>query len=267
MRRRQFIFFSIAFVFFLPLFYYLFVLPRSDIQSLAAAYLIVENEGMIKVTRERPQRWFSLDSKTKHDLPIVRTIIISEDWAFYQHSGVDVRQIYHSVTDAFHGESLRGASTISQQVVKNIFFNARRSYIRKFHELFYTLYMEAHLTKKQILTLYLNLIELGPGVYGIVEASQYYFTKSPEELTYREAAFLTMLLPSPIKYGQSFRDKKLTDFAQKSIDRLLNKLVVAKYIQQEDLAALKSRLFSWEQGSPAFDLYEEEIEDMDESSN
>lgn len=226
------------------LIYYIVYIPRDDIQSLTSSYLVIDREGVKDITSKRPVGWYS----PQKDLSkVVKTIIISEDWAFFSHFGVDVRQIYESILDTIQGDRLRGASTISQQVVKNIFFNSQRSIIRKVHELFFTLYLENYVPKRKILELYLNLIELGPGVYGLGQASEYYFSKEPDELTWRESAFIAMLLPSPIKYGQSFRDKKLTDFAQKSISRIFSKLVLAKYIKEEEVDALNARYFHWEE--------------------
>jgi len=109
--------------------------------------------------------------------------------------------------------------------------------------------MERNLSKEKILETYLNIAEFGPGIYGIKAASEYYFKKSPKSLTPREGAFLAMLLPSPEKYGQSFRERELTEFAEKSVENILEKMVQAKFLKEEQLESSKKEVFSWERGN------------------
>ena len=90
------------------------------------------------------------------------------------------------------------------------------------------------------------MAEWGEGVYGIGAASHHYFSKSPSQLTPREAAFLAMLLPSPKKYSQSFRSKKLTPFANRMVRSILKKMAKARYITEEDHAVALSTPISWE---------------------
>ncbi len=173
-------------------------------------------------------------------------IILSEDWGFYHHSGIDVEQIKVALNDMIHERKFRGASTISQQTVKNLYLSSERSVWRKIHEIILTYRMEKNLTKERILEIYLNCIEFGPGVYGIREASSHYFAKLPSSLNPKEAAFLAMLLPSPKRYYVSFKRRKITRFASARIRAILLKMRMAKILTPVQFdQAVMSRL-SWE---------------------
>jgi monofunctional biosynthetic peptidoglycan transglycosylase len=175
-------------------------------------------------------------------------ILVSEDWAFYDHKGVDYNQLKIVFDELIvNGTLSRGASTISQQVVKNIFLTNERSLLRKFKEVIITYKLEQNLTKDEILGVYLNLVELGKNIYGIKDASYYYFEKHPSKLDAREGAFLAMLLPSPKKYSISFREGKLTDFAKEVMSSILVKLRQAKKITEEERVLLESESFFWEE--------------------
>ena len=124
-------------------------------------------------------------------------VIAAEDARFYQHHGFDWHQIQIAAEDSYDGGRTRGASTISQQLVKNLFFGTGRSVLRKGAELALVPVAEFFLGKRRILELYLNVVELGPGVYGVGAASRRYFGKSPAELDEAEAARLAASLPRP----------------------------------------------------------------------
>lgn len=230
-----------------PVGYYFFVIPRHAINALKVGYVDVDvKKGKVEysITSKKPKNWVS---HSEVNYVAMHAIVVSEDWLFYEHKGYDIEQIKKALEDKIEkGERLRGASTISQQVVKNLFLSHERSFLRKFNELFFTLYMERNLSKTKILEIYMNIVEFGPELYGIKPASQKYFQKVPKELGPREGAFLAMLLPNPKKYSQSFREKKLTEFARASIDEILEKMVVAGYIKREELDEAKAKLFSWE---------------------
>lgn len=128
-------------------------------------------------------------------------VITSEDAHFIQHYGFDLEQIRNSIERGLkRGKRLRGASTISQQTAKNLFFTPKRSWVRKMPEVCITLCMELLWTKKRILEVYINIIEMGDGIYGIEAASQYYFHKSATRLTSREAALIAACLPNPRRW-------------------------------------------------------------------
>ena len=125
-------------------------------------------------------------------------VIVAEDANFYKHEGVDVKALKNALKYDLEKKRLaRGASTITQQVAKNIFLSREKTISRKIKEVILAVRMEQELTKGRIIELYLNVIELGPMVYGIGHGAHYYFGKPAEALTPRECAFLAAMLPGP----------------------------------------------------------------------
>lgn len=125
-------------------------------------------------------------------------VILAEDDNFYKHEGIDVKAIRQAIKHDLEKKSLaRGASTITQQVAKNIFLSREKTITRKLKEVYLAWRMEQELTKGRILELYLNVVELGPMVYGIGHGSRYYFGKPASALSPRECAFLAAMLPGP----------------------------------------------------------------------
>ncbi len=130
-----------------------------------------------------------------------RAVLASEDDRFYLHFGFDLEEIDNALERARRGRRLRGASTITQQVAKNIFLWEGRSYLRKGYEAYLTLVLEVCLPKDRILDLYLNLAEWGDGVFGAEMAARKHFKKSAKSLTRDEAARLAAVLPSPVRWS------------------------------------------------------------------
>lgn len=130
---------------------------------------------------------------------MVQAVVASEDNRFPDHFGFDFDAIRKAIRHNEHSKRLRGASTISQQTAKNVFLWPRRSYLRKGIEAYFTLLIEVFWTKERIMEVYLNIVEMGDGVYGVQAASQKYFHKPASRLTQSEAAMLAAILPSPIK--------------------------------------------------------------------
>jgi monofunctional biosynthetic peptidoglycan transglycosylase len=124
-------------------------------------------------------------------------VVAAEDQKFASHFGFDVKSIRESVEDFNSGASLRGASTITQQVAKNLYLWPGRSFWRKGMEAHFAVLIEATWSKKRILEIYLNIAEFGPGIYGVGAASEVYFDKLPIDLSDDEAALLAAVLPNP----------------------------------------------------------------------
>ncbi len=134
----------------------------------------------------------------------LEALLISEDAGFYGHPGIDIAEMRAAWADnAERGKVARGGSTITQQLVKNLFLSREKSYGRKMEEAALALLVDAALPKRRILEIYLNVIEWGPGLYGLVPAARHYFGKSPGQLTPKEIAFLVCLIPSPVRYHQA----------------------------------------------------------------
>jgi monofunctional glycosyltransferase len=124
-------------------------------------------------------------------------VIASEDQRFADHHGFDFDSIEDALADRDKGRRLRGASTISQQVAKNLFLWPGRSFVRKGLEAYFTVLIEALWPKRRILEVYLNIAEMGDGIFGVEAASQRYFKKSASRLSSEEAAVLAAVLPNP----------------------------------------------------------------------
>ena len=127
-----------------------------------------------------------------------RAVLVSEDVNFFSHHGFALDEMQSALEDALRDRELpRGASTITQQLAKNLWLSRSRNPLRKAKEAMLTWQLERRLSKRRILELYLNVVEFGPGVYGVGAASQRYFAKLPADLDESEAAQLAAVLPSP----------------------------------------------------------------------
>jgi monofunctional glycosyltransferase len=151
-----------------------------------------KNEPTIKHTS------VSLDEMSDQ-LPLA--VVASEDQLFLQHSGFDMDAIMDAFKRNQKGGNIRGGSTISQQVAKNVFLWHGRSYLRKAVEAYFTVLIELIWGKERIMEVYLNIAEMGDGVFGVEAASQLYFKKSAKDIGRQQAALLAAVLPNPIKYS------------------------------------------------------------------
>lgn len=138
-------------------------------------------------------------------------VIASEDQKFAFHPGFDFEAIDRALKDRERGKRLRGASTISQQVAKNLFLWKGQSFVRKGLEAYLTLLIEQLWPKQRILEVYLNVAEFGPGVYGVGAAAPRYFRRDPARLTRTQAALLAAVLPNP----KRFRVERPSAFVQR----------------------------------------------------
>jgi monofunctional biosynthetic peptidoglycan transglycosylase len=141
--------------------------------------------------------WRDWDGISKH---VAVAAIAAEDQTFPSHHGFDFKQIDKALHDRERGRRVRGASTISQQVAKNLFLWRGQSWFRKGLEAGITVLIEACWSKQRILEVYLNVAEFGRGTYGVQAASERYFRKDAARLSRREAALLAAVLPSPGRY-------------------------------------------------------------------
>jgi monofunctional biosynthetic peptidoglycan transglycosylase len=141
--------------------------------------------------------WVPLDRISPH---LVRGVLAAEDTRFYEHYGFDLEQIRESweINQRRRSGPMRGASTITQQTVKNLYLSPSRNFLRKAREAVLTLWMEAWLPKDRIMELYLNIVELGPGVFGAEAAAREYFGGSAGDLSRDQAALLAATLPAPL---------------------------------------------------------------------
>lgn len=129
-----------------------------------------------------------------------RAAVSAEDQLFLQHMGFDVKAMEKALTNNTNGKKIKGGSTISQQTAKNVFLWPGRSYIRKAFEAYFTLLIEILWSKERILEVYLNVIEMGDGIYGAEAAAQAYYGKSCTKLTKRQAALIAACFPNPLRW-------------------------------------------------------------------
>ena len=171
------------------------------------------------------------------DVPplFVRTLLLAEDASFYGHRGIDLRELPTALlTNWSRGEAARGASTITQQLAKNLFLSRDKQLGRKLQELAITFLLESALGKDRILEIYLNIIEWGPGLRGLRPAAHTYFGREPRELTPAEMAFLVAIIPGPIKYQSSFAHGTPGPGLRSLIEELLAKLRSVDAIGEEE---------------------------------
>ncbi|AJR03069.1 monofunctional biosynthetic peptidoglycan transglycosylase [Siansivirga zeaxanthinifaciens] len=141
--------------------------------------------------------WEPLENISRH---LQLAVVCSEDQNFIKHHGFDMKAIEKAMAYNKKGKRVRGASTISQQTAKNVFLWPHRSWFRKGLEAYFTFLIELIWSKERIMEVYLNSIEMGPGIYGAEAASLYWFKKPAAKLTKQEAAAIAAILPNPLRY-------------------------------------------------------------------
>jgi len=172
------------------------------------------------------QRWTPWQ-RVSPALPIA--LVAAEDQRFPDHHGFDFEAIQRAIAEADDGERLRGASTISQQVAKNLFLWSGRSFVRKGLEAYFTVLIETLWPKRRILEMYLNIAEFGRGIYGVAAASEQFFHTTPDRLDARQSALLAAVLPNP----QRFRVDRPSAYVLRRaawIQRQANQLGGAEYL-------------------------------------
>ncbi len=159
------------------------------------AFTLQEDWDKLEVERySLREYWVDYDSIPDN---IKWAVVASEDQLFWEHSGLDTKAIEKALDEKEKGERVRGASTITQQVAKNLFLNSSKSYVRKGIEAGLALSIEVMWPKERILEVYLNIAEFGPGVYGVGKATNHFFDKDAQYLKADEAARMAAVLPNP----------------------------------------------------------------------
>lgn len=191
-------------------------------------------EARFARNHRRNQHWVRLAQIS----PWLRYAVVnSEDARFWQHHGVDVVETGTAIEQAWEGERVRGASTITQQLAKNLWLGEERSLFRKIREYFLARRLET-LGKERILELYLNVAEWGNGIYGADAASRVWFGKPASDLRPEEAATLAAMLPAPRKRNP----RRPSATFRKRIDEILDLYVVYKELTADEAAQAKGRL-------------------------
>lgn len=170
-----------------------------------------EKEGSDNIVR---RRWVALSSISPH---LQQAVLIAEDDKFWEHNGFDYGAIELAIEKNIERKRFAfGASTLTQQLARNLYLSPSKNPVRKLKEAILTWRLERTLSKKRILELYLNSVEWGDGIFGIEQASRHYYGKSARRLTAREAARLAAVLPNPLKY----RPEGSSRYVQRKAERI-----------------------------------------------
>lgn len=165
--------------------------------------------------------WVRLADISKN---LVMAVTIGEDDKFWNHAGFDLEGMRVAIKRTLEDGVVAGGSTISQQLVKNLYFSPSKNPVRKFNEAMVTWRLERALSKKRIMELYLNCIEWGDGIFGIGAAARHYFGKAPSQLTSHESALLSAALPNPIRWSPT-GDSRTVAYRSKLILRRMNRRI------------------------------------------
>ena len=222
--------------------------PAIDFDELRASFEtrfeMPDGEIIRRVTGPLSERWTSIYEVTPL-LPIA--IVTQEDGGFYRHAGVSLLHLRGSLAKNLEtGHFSRGGSTLTMQLARNLFLNRHKTLSRKFEEVVVAWLLEQSFSKDELMALYLNVVEFGPQIFGIRDASRYYFDKAPAELLPVEVAFLTRLLPGPRRYHKQFLKGVVADYYAVWMRRLLELLWERGHITREayDAAWPKAMVFA-----------------------
>ena len=210
------------------LYLYAYLSPKLELRT-AGQYYIYDKDDLLVYQGSSTSKWVSLEDINYN---LINAVISVEDKNFYEHHGFDYLRIAKAMyLNIKNGKITQGASTISQQYVKNIFLDFSTTWKRKIEEAFLTLELEVHYTKDEILEGYLNTINYGQGNFGIGNASRYYFNKDPIDLTLEEALILAGIPNSPENYNPVAN----YDLAIKRAKVVANSMVQNGYLKEEEL--------------------------------
>lgn len=196
---KSLIFLFITFVVIIVgLYTYAYFSPKLDLKTSGSLY-IYDNKNELLYQGSRSNEWANIDEISDY---LIEAVIAVEDKNFYKHNGFDYMRIAKAMLINIKNKGIvQGASTISQQYIKNLYLDFNQTWSRKIEEAFLTLELEVHYDKDDILAGYLNTINYGQGNMGIVNASSYYFNKKPSELTLEEAIILAGIPKNPSRYN------------------------------------------------------------------
>jgi hypothetical protein len=165
-------------------------------------------------------------------------VLTTEDGAFYKHHGFNRAAIRNAlVADLKAGRFVRGASTITMQLAKNLFLFREKTLSRKLEEIVLADYVEQVFSKRELMELYLNVIEFGPDLYGVQKAALHYFGRKPDELNLAESLFLSSLLPAPLRFSKLADKPKLSDSWMGHIHQLMAIAAKSDLVSSEELSA------------------------------
>jgi monofunctional biosynthetic peptidoglycan transglycosylase len=170
-------------------------------------------------------RWVS---SAAISIDLKKAVLVSEDLSFFNHRGFDPHEIRIAAREALEGKRVRGASTITQQLAKNLWLTPSRSPTRKMREIVLTRQLEKHLSKRRILEIYLNVVEFGPGIYGAEAAARHYYGVGAADLGPEQAAYLAASLPRPSKWHPGIDSRGYA----RSVNRILGLMEQCDWLEK-----------------------------------
>ncbi len=197
--------------------------PRAGAERLANGFThrVTMRDGRLRAVHlySGSSSFTPLSSISRH---MVQAVLTTEDGGFWRHKGFLPSQFRTALRRNLEAGRVRlGASTITMQMVKNVLLSHERTLARKLQEMILTWYVETALTKERIMEIYLNIVELGPGIYGVTRAADHYFGKRPADLTPPEAVYLALMLPSPVRRHAQYCRGSLSRSFEVKVARIL----------------------------------------------
>ena len=220
------------FIFFVSYFTYIFQeLPQTksleDYNPRLITFVLDRNGEVIGEFYEERRKLTSFEEFPQH---LINAFVAAEDGSFFEHSGIKYKSIFRAfLANIKAGRKVQGGSTITQQMARSLLLSSQKTYTRKIKEILLALRAERHLTKEEILYLYLNQIYLGHGAYGVGMASQIYFKKDVKDLSLEESSLLAGLPQAPSRFSPIFNSKK----AKERQRYVLSRMFQENYISQE----------------------------------
>ncbi len=229
LRKRifKFLFITIIIVIFSisGIYFYARLKPKLDIKNVNSFYLYDTNNELY-FQGSNGKEWVNLNDISDN---LIKATINIEDKRFYEHHGFDILRIGKAIINNIKaGRIIEGASTITQQYAKNLYLDFDKTMQRKINELWYTIQIETHYSKDEILEGYLNTINYGHGNYGIKNASNFYFNKEPKDLTLKESCILANIPKSPSNYSPINNYELSINRCNNTLKRMLKEEVITK---------------------------------------
>lgn len=215
----------------------IFISTSNQISSsaLAKPMLLTFERSKPQLVGPGTKNWIPIDMISEY---MTKSLLITEDAAFFQHTGVDPNAIEFAINEYIKNGPQRGGSTITMQLAKNLWLGPERTIQRKVEEVFLAFHLETTLHKHRILEWYMNCIEFGPNVFGIHDAALHYFGSHPIELTLKQSLFLSSILPRP--KDEYFINGILRDSTEYKLNSLLDMMYATNKISEQELITAKN---------------------------
>ncbi len=226
--------FVVVALFFTGLYVTWFLRSLPDIQNMS--FQTLQEIGKKRVhqrleNKKARYRWTEIKDINREFL---YSVVLSEDSTFFEHEGFNFEMMVSSFAENLkEGRRVYGASTISQQVAKNLFLSNEKTYARKVREFIITQRLERKFTKNELLEIYLNIAEFGPDIYGVEPAAKHYFNRAPSSINAAEGAFIALMLPSPKRnYFSIFQNRNLPRTKVRRVERVLRDMLYEEYLSE-----------------------------------